>query len=44
MAKKGKCKFERCCYNCKYRWLGCKEKFTVAVCDKFKYDATSKSM
>ncbi len=21
MAKKGKRKFERCCYNCKYRWL-----------------------
>lgn len=44
MAKKGKCKIEKCCYNCKYRWLDCKEKFTVVVCDKFKYDATSKSM
>ena len=44
MAKKGKQKVERCCYNCKYRWLGCEQKFRVIVCDKFKCDATSKSM
>ena len=44
MAKKGKHKFERECYNCKYQW-NCKDKFTVKVlCDKFKFDATSKSV
>lgn len=44
MAKKGKHKFERDCYNCKY-WQNCKEKFKVkGICDKFKFDATSKSV
>ena len=44
MAKKGKIKFGRECYNCKYRWLGCEDKFSVVVCDKFKFDAIAKSM
>ena len=37
-------KYERCCYNCKYRWNGCEKKFSVMVCDNFKYDSISKSM
>ena len=42
--KKGKQKYERCCYNCKYRFNGCKESFKVLVCDKFKFSAICKSM
>lgn len=41
---KKKLKFTKCCYNCKYRWLNCKERFTVEICDRFKFDSTSKSM
>lgn len=43
MAKKGKQKYERCCYNCKYR-RNCKDVFKVVVCDKFKFDSVCKSM
>ena len=43
MAKKGKRKYERCYYNCKYRWADCEERFTVEVCDRFKFDSLSKS-
>ncbi len=42
--KKGKKKFSRCCYNCKYRWQGCPNRFKTELCDKFKFDATSKSI
>ena len=42
--KKGKQKHERCCYNCKYRFNGCKETFKVPVCDKFEFSATCKSI
>ena len=42
--KKGKQKFDRCCYNCKYRFNGCKESFKVLVCDKFEFSATYKSI
>ena len=41
--KKGKHKFERCCDNCTYCFNGCKEYFKVPVCDKFKFNAVSKS-
>lgn len=44
MAKKGKQKYERCCYNCKYRGTNCKDVFKVDVCDKFKFDSICKSM
>jgi hypothetical protein len=44
MAKKGKRKFKRCCYNCKYRWADCKERFKVEICDRFKFDSICKSM
>ena len=44
MAKKEKNKFERCCYNCKYRWLKCQDVFKVKVCDKFEFDSICKSM
>ena len=44
MSKKGKRKFKRCCYNCKYRWADCKEIFKVVTCDRFKFDSICKSM
>ena len=37
-------KMERCCYNCKYRWQNCENVFKVKICDKFKFDANSKSI
>ena len=44
MAKKGKRKYEKICYNCKYRWTDCEERFKVKACDRFKFDSISKSM
>lgn len=43
MAKKGKVKHARCCYNCKYRWSTCKSTFKTTICDKFVFDSVSKS-
>ena len=43
MAKKGKKKYESCCYDCKYMCT-CKDAFNVDVCDEFKFNSVSKSI
>lgn len=41
-------KYERCCYNCKYRFGNknrkpCDKKFSVKMCEDFEFDAQLKS-
>ena len=40
---KKKSKMAKCCYNCKERLKGCKNKYLVKVCDNFSFSATCKS-
>lgn len=44
MKESKKKKWKRCCYNCKYRWKNCENRFKVEICNKFKFDANSKSI
>ena len=38
-----KIKWPKTCYYCKY-YLKCKDTFKVTVCNKFKFNSTSKSI
>ena len=44
--QKKKQKFDKCCYNCKFRHhkTPCEKAFSVVVCEKFEYCSTLKSI
>jgi hypothetical protein len=44
--QKKKQKFDKCCYNCKFRHhkTPCEKTFSVVVCEKFEYCSTLKSI